>query len=87
MPARRLSIHVIHPTDPPTHPSSPSPPQPAPPAGNHRYTFLLFEQTKATINPVAPTGRGGFDTRAFATKNGLKAVGGTYFLAQPATAQ
>lgn len=27
--------------------------QPAPPAGNHRYTFILFEQ-KAEINPRSP---------------------------------
>lgn len=60
--------------------------QPAPPAGNHRYTFLLFEQ-KAPINPATPKERGSFDTRTFATTNGLTPVGGFYFLAQPQTAQ
>lgn len=59
---------------------------PAPPAGNHRYTFLLFEQ-KAEINPATPKERGSFDTRAFAAANSLTPVGGFYFLAQPEAAQ
>ncbi|TFJ85405.1 hypothetical protein NSK_003364 [Nannochloropsis salina CCMP1776] len=60
--------------------------QPAPPAGNHRYTFILFEQ-KAEINPAVPKGRDAFDTRAFAIANGLTPIGGFYFLAGPETAQ
>jgi|SRR6056297_1872610 len=60
--------------------------QPAPPAGNHRYTFILFEQ-KAGINPAVPKGRDAFDTRAFAIANGLTPIGGFYFLAGPETAQ
>ncbi len=57
---------------------------PAPPAGLHRYTFLLFEQAKAAIDPAAPDTRGSFSARTFAKANGLKPVAGTYFLAQPA---
>ena len=57
---------------------------PAPPAGNHRYTFLLFEQKAAAIKPAAPDSRGSFSARKFAAVNGLTPVAGTYFLAQPA---
>lgn len=57
---------------------------PQPPAGIHRYVFTLFRQREAEQVPhKPPQGRSNFNTRQFASDNGLGLpVAALYFNSQ-----
>ena len=60
---------------------------PKPVVGIHRYAFILFKQTRGRQTVRPPATRDCFNTRRFATENGLGLpVAAVYFNAQRETA-
>lgn len=58
-------------------------PSPMPRTGDHRYTFLLFDQGKRKITQPAVKSRGKFKVAQFAEKHGLGApVAGNMFISR-----
>jgi len=51
---------------------------PSPPIGNHRYVFVLYEQS-AHVAASAPAARGSFNAITFAASHALHAVGLNFY--------